>query len=185
MKGGMDVSTAEQCFRKYLNGDESGLDYILECYHDTLILFINRYVQDLDTAEELAADSFAQLFLTPKKYNFSVSLKTYLFTIGKSRALDWLRVNRRKKTAELPEFIAVSTGPEQILIHDEEKQQLYAAINRLRGDYKTVIHLVYFEDLSYKEAAYVMKKSEKQIQNLVYRAKEALREDYRKEGLLK
>ena len=118
------------------------------------------------------------------KYNFSVSLKTYLFTIGKSRALDWLRANRRRKTEQLPEHIADGHCPEEILIEDEEKRQLYAAISRLRGDYKTAIHLVYFEDLSYKEAGYVMTKSEKQIQNLIYRAKEALREDYRKEGLL-
>ncbi|MBQ6947036.1 MAG: sigma-70 family RNA polymerase sigma factor, partial [Clostridia bacterium] len=74
--------------------------------------------------------------------------------------------------------------PEDLLIHDEERRQLYAALSRLRGDYKTAIHLIFFEELSYKEAAYVMKKSEKQVQNLVYRAKEALRKDYRKEGLL-
>ena len=176
--------TAETAFRQYLDGDESGLDCILSSYHDTLILFINRYVKDLTVAEELAADSFAQLLLAPKKYNFSVSLKTYLFTIGKSRALDWLRANRRRKTEQLPEHIADGHCPEEILIEDEEKRQLYAAISRLRGDYKTAIHLVYFEDLSYKEAGFVMKKSEKQIQNLIYRAKEALREDYRKEGLL-
>lgn len=178
------MQTAEQLWRSYLDGDGRALDEILALYHDTLILFINRYVQDLNTAEELAADSFAQLFLAPKKYNFSVTLKTYLFMIGKSRALDWLRANRRRRTEALPETVTDGVGPEEILIRDEEKQQLYAAINRLRGDYKTAIHLVYFEGLSYKETAYVMKKSEKQIRNLVHRAKEALREDYRKEGLL-
>ena len=59
--------TAETAFRQYLDGDESGLDCILSSYHDTLILFINRYVKDLTVAEELAADSFAQLLLAPKK----------------------------------------------------------------------------------------------------------------------
>lgn len=175
----------EILFSKYLAGDTSALGQILESYHDTLILFINRYVQDLTVAEDLAADSFAQLFVNPKKYNFSVSLKTYLFTIGKSRALDWLRANRRVKTASLPETLVGGASPEEVLIADEEKRQLYAAISRLRGDYKTAIHLIYFEELSYKEAGYVMKKSEKQISNLVYRAKEALKNDYRKEGLLK
>ncbi len=178
------MCTPEQCFRRYLDGDESMLDEILRIYHDALMLFINRYVQDINTAEELAADSFAQLFLSPKKYNFSVSLKTYLFMIGKSRALDWLRANHRRKTEELPAKLTGGEDPADILIHDEEKRQLYAAINRLRGDYKTAIHLIYFEELSYREAAFVMKKSEKQVQNLVYRAKQALKEDYRKEGLL-
>ena len=179
------MSTAEQAFLDYLNGDKRAPDIILTSYHDTLILFINRYVQDLIVAEDLAADSFAQLFLYPKKFNFSVSLKTYLFTIGKRRALDWLRTNRRKKTDTLPTLADAEGSPEDILIRDEEKQQLYAALARLRGDYRTALHLVYFEGLSYKEAAYVMKKTEKQVTNLVHRAKQALKEDYRREGLLK
>ncbi|MBQ6947692.1 MAG: RNA polymerase subunit sigma-24, partial [Clostridia bacterium] len=72
------MQTAEQIWRTYLDGDDRALGKILELYHDSLILFINRYVHDLNTAEDLAADSFAQLFLKPKKYNFSVTLKTYL-----------------------------------------------------------------------------------------------------------
>ena len=47
-----------------------------------------------------------------------------------------------------------------------------------------VIHLIYFEDLSYDEAGKVMKKSRKQVDNLLYRAKKELRIILGKDGEL-
>ena len=46
---------------------------------------------------------------------------------------------------------------------------------------RLAVHLVYFEELSYEEAARVMKKSKKQIDNLLYRAKSFLRSELGKE----
>ncbi len=167
-------------FRRYLDGDERAIDEVFTLYHHPLIMFINRYVRDLTVAEELAADTFAQLIVNPKKYNFSVSLKTYLFLIGKSRALDHLRSQKKRRETELP--LPTVDSPETLIIYEEEKRELYDALDRLRDDYRTALYLVYFEDLSYKEAAIVMKKSVKSIENLVYRAKIALRETLSESG---
>ena len=46
------------------------------------------------------------------------------------------------------------------------------------------MHLVYFEDLTYEDAARVMKKNRKQVANLLYRAKEKLRTILGKDGEL-
>ena len=46
---------------------------------------------------------------------------------------------------------------------------------------RLAVHLVYFEELSYEEAARVMKKNKKQIDNLLYRAKSLLRSELGKE----
>lgn len=40
---------------------------------------------------------------------------------------------------------------------------------------RVVIHLIYFEGMSYDETARVMKKNRKQVDNLLYRAKKELR----------
>lgn len=49
------------------------------------------------------------------------------------------------------------------ILEDERRRSLHAAIQKLRMDMQTVIHLVYFEELSYEEAAVVMKKKRKQL----------------------
>ena len=69
-------------------------------------------------------------------------------------------------------------------IKSEEKTQLHNAIGRLKPDYAQVLYLVYFEDFTNSETADIMKKSKRQIENLLYRAKNALKEELRKEGFV-
>ncbi len=59
-----------------------------------------------------------------------------------------------------------------------------AALEKLPEPMRTAVHLVYFEGMTYEEAAKVMKKSRKQVDNLLYRAKAAMRADLGEEGEL-
>ena len=52
----------------------------------------------------------------------------------------------------------------------------------LSSDYRQVLYLTFFEELSNTEAAKIMHKSNRQIENLLYRAKLALRSKLEKEG---
>ena len=55
---------------------------------------------------------------------------------------------------------------------------------KLSQDMRVAVHLVYFEEMTYEEAAKVMKKNRKQIDNLLYRAKKELRIILGKDGEL-
>ena len=74
-------------YRRFLDGDEHAIDEIMEELFFPLVFFINRYVQDVPAAEDLAMDAVSELFVHPRRYNFKTSLKTYLFMLGKSREL--------------------------------------------------------------------------------------------------
>lgn len=166
-------------YKRFLEGDERAFEEILNTYREGLMFFINRYVNNIDVAEDIAADVFAYIIFKPKKYNFKVSLKTYLYMIGRSRALDWMR--RESKRRHLPieslynEPSDASATLEESVIAEEEKRRLYNALDKLPDDYKTAMHLVYFEGMSYEEAARIMQKDKKQIENIIYRAKKSLR----------
>jgi RNA polymerase sigma-70 factor (ECF subfamily) len=166
-------------YRRFLEGDLSAFEEIIDAYKDSLIFFINRYVSDLDLAEDIAADTFATLLMKPEKYNFSVSLKTYIFTIGKNRAIDILRKRQRHGTVSLDVIPADTVSEESFIedvLRDEEKKRLHDAINRLKKEYREAVHLVYFENMSVSEAAAVMGRGKRQVENLLYRARKALKE---------
>ena len=170
-------------YRRYLDGDDGAFTAIVEEYRDGLIFFINRFVQDPATAEDIAIDVFAELIVHPRRYDFRASLKTYLYTMGRSRALNHLKHRRRFPEVELSESDAVSEEPESALLTDERRRVVSDAMDRLTPDKRTVLHLIYFEDMSYEQAAQVMKKSVKQIDNLLYRAKSELRTIIGKDGI--
>ncbi len=165
-------------YRRFLNGDEEAFDEIVKEYFDSLVIFINGYTSDFQAAEDIAIDALSDLIVNKKRYNFKVTLKTYLFMIAKSRAKNYIKRRNIIKFTELDEAKDVSvneTALEDLLIKDERKKELYKAISTLPDDMRTVVYLIYFEDMSYEEAARVMKKSKKQVDNLLYRAKNQLR----------
>lgn len=64
----------------------------------------------------------------------------------------------------------------------EDARTVRECMDRLNGDYRTVLYLVYFEEVDGDGAAKIMGKSKKQLANLLYRAKQALKTELEKEG---
>ncbi len=174
-------------YRRFLDGDESAFDEIMKELFDNLVFFIDRYVHDVHAAEDIAIDSFSDLVVNKHRYNFKVTLKTYLFMLGRSRALNYIKHRKVIDFVELTEADKASSEQEtleEIVLADERKRVVNNALNSLPDDMRVVIHLIYFEDLSYDEAAKVMKKNRKQVDNLLYRAKKELRIILGKDGEL-
>ncbi len=174
-------------YRRFLDGDESAFDEIMKELFDNLVFFIDRYVHDIHAAEDIAIDAFSDLVVNKHRYNFKVTLKTYLFMLGRSRALNYIKHRKVIDFVELSEADKATSEQdtlEEIVLADERKRVVNNALNSLPDDMRVVIHLIYFEDLSYDEAAKVMKKNRKQIDNLLYRAKKELRIILGKDGEL-
>ena len=172
-------------YRRFLDGDESAFDEIMEELFDKLVFFIDRYVYDIHAAEDIAIDAFSDLVVNRHRYNFKVTLKTYLFMLGRSRALNYIKHRKIIDFAELEEADNAQIEQktlEEMVLTDESKKAVHHALSKLPEDMRAVIHLVYFEDLSYDEAAKVMKKNRKQIDNLLYRTKKELRIILGKDG---
>ena len=174
-------------YRRFLDGDESAFDEIMKELFDNLVFFIDRYVHDIHAAEDIAIDAFSDLVVNKHRYNFKVTLKTYLFMLGRSRALNYIKHRKVINFVELTEADNISAEQEtleEIILADERKRVVNNALNSLPDDMRVVVHLIYFEDLSYDEAAKVMKKNRKQVDNLLYRAKKELRIILGKDGEL-
>ena len=71
---------------------------------------------------------------------------------------------------------AVVCDRDVIDLRDAQKRAVHEAIVSLPQDMQTAVYLIYFEELSYADAAFVMRKKPKQVDNLLYRAKGMLRE---------
>ena len=48
-------------YRQYLNGDDAGLEALMEKYGDPLTVYLDGYLHDIHEAEELMLDVFAYL----------------------------------------------------------------------------------------------------------------------------
>ena len=174
-------------YRRYLDGDDNGLSEIVGEYKDGLILYINQFVNNFCVAEELTEDTFFRLITKKPKFSGKSSFRSWLFAIGRNIAVDYIRHNSKLMNTpieQMDNYISDGKILEQAYITEESKRALHSALAKLIPDYRRVLWLVYFEDFSNREAAAAMKKSGRQIKNLLYRAKISLKAELEKEGFI-
>ena len=169
------------------DGDESGLVELIRDYKDGLILYLNSFVGNIHTAEELAEDTFVLLGIKKPKDKGKGSFRTWLYTIGRNVAIDYLRRNARRTEIsidECSELVSEEQNLELSYIQEERKITVHRAMRKLKSEYRQILWLIYFEDFSNKEAAAVMKKSVHNVETLVYRARKSLKSQLEMEGFV-
>ena len=174
-------------YRRFLDGDINGLTEIVRDYKDGLILYLNGFVGNLGIAEDLMEDTFFKIITKRPKFSAKYTFKTWLYTIGRNVAIDYLRHNSVKSEIPLEEvqdYLQDEIDLERQYIIQEQKIQLHKAIQRLNPEYYQVLWLIYIEGLTNEEVSFVMKKNARQLKNLTHRAKNALKEQLEKEGFV-
>jgi len=167
------------------NGDEHGLDEIIIGYRDGLMLYLTSIVGNIHTAEELTEDTFVLIGTKKPKFKGNSSFKTWLYTIGRNIAIDYLRKKSRHASVpmdELPEMQSDEEELETAYIKKEQQITVHKAMRKLNPEYQQILWLTYFEEMSSKEAADVMKKSIRSVESILYRARKSLRSQLEKEG---
>ncbi len=167
-------------YGRFLNGDENGFIEIIRDYKDSLILYINGFVSNIHTAEDLTEDTFVKIITKKPRFSGKSSFKTWLYAIGRNTTLNYLK--RQSKTVEVSidecrELLDDEEKLELSYICEERKIALHKAIKKLKPEYRQILWLIYFEDFSIKEAASVMKKSVHNTETLVYRARLSLKKE--------
>lgn len=169
-------------YLRFLNDDKEGFVELVKEYKDGLVLFLNCYTNDIHIAEEAADETFLKLYVNKPKYKSEYSFKTWLYAIGKNTALNYIKKLRNHRFEPIEDYYYLSDDIdiEAEYIQNEENLRIHRAIRNLKKEYARVLYLVFFEGLTNSETAEVMGKSPKQISDLVYRAKKALKSELEK-----
>ena len=179
------MGNGESSYRRFLDGDDEGLTLIIKDYKDGLMFYLNSYVHNIYIAEDLMQETFFKIAVKKPKFKGKSSFKTWLYTIGRNVAIDYLRHNAKASTicAEMTEnAVADEADLEKHYLKSERKILIHKAMTALKPEYRQVLWLVFFECFSNAEAALVMNKSKRQIENLLFRAKQSLKSILEKEG---
>ena len=165
-------------YKKFLQGDNQSLEELMKKYQTNLLFFITRYVKNKEIAEDIYQDVIIYFLENKEKYDFKYSFKTYLYTIAKSRTLNYLKKNKQENCVEIYENqkeIPEEQWLEEAILTKERQAKIRKVIQKMKPDYQLVIYLTQIEGLSYQETAKIMEKTEKQIKNLAFNSKKKLR----------
>ncbi len=174
-------------YRRFLDGDDNGIAEIVGDYKDGLILYLNGYVNNLYIAEELTEDTFFRLITKKPRFSGKSTFKSWLYAIGRNVAIDFIRHNSKILSVPIEDmetYLNDEQNLEQSYIQEERKIAVHKAMSKLTTEYRTILWLIYFDGFTNNEAATILKKNDRQIKNLLYRAKQSLKSTLEKEGFV-
>ena len=172
-------------YNEYFDGSKEAFEYLYNKYKNKIVFFIFNMIKDYQKAEDIAQETF--IYIIQNKIRDDISFKYYLFLVARSRALNYLSVEKRR--GELIEKYIV-TGEEKQedlvdgIIQKESDKELLESIELLKDNYKNAVYLVDIEGLSYKETSEILGESLQNTKNKVYRGRKQLRKIIIKKGIM-
>lgn len=168
----------KELYRRFVEeNDTKALGELMDKYRKELIYFIQRFIKDSYLAEDVSQEVFIYLLQHKEKYNSQYSFRTFLYTIARSRALNYLK--SRKKVNFIEEYqertLSEIQNVEEEFIEKDEKAKVRQSLKKLKSDYAIGILLVDLNDMSYEEAGIIMNKSLSQMKALMHNARKRLK----------
>jgi RNA polymerase sigma-70 factor, ECF subfamily len=173
----VDEITAE--INEIENGAEA-IDEIMNRYGQEILQLSFSYVKNKQIAEDLTQEIFVKCYKSLHTYSGKSKFRTWLWRIASNHCKDYLKswYNKNVFTTDYqPLYDSIqSDSVEQTVIQDEEDDQLASAVMELPVNYREVIYLFYFEEMSIREISLVTEVKENTIKTRLKRAKELLKE---------
>lgn len=130
-------------------------DYIFHFYYSGLVVFVHKYINDQDVAEDIVQEFFVKLWINRERLQIETTLKAYFFSSIKNRCIDYLRHELIKGKVEknLLEKVQSLTNEHDLLIESELRDQINAAIDKVPPVCREIFIMNRFEGLKPAEIA--------------------------------
>lgn len=161
---------------KAVNGDKQSFIELIEDRKDMLYRTAFLYMKNQQDALEIVDTTVYKGYLSIKKLKNPKFFNTWLTKILINASLDLLRY--RKKVVLFNNTYDGEYLPEDSAM----KIDLYNAVDKLQGKYKTVIILKYYNNLKISEVAEVMECTESNVKNYIHKALKSLRCEINEKG---
>jgi RNA polymerase sigma-70 factor (ECF subfamily) len=167
----------EALMAAYLDGSEAAMRELVRRYAPRLHGFFRRHASI--SAEDCVQQTFLHLHRARARYERGRSFKAWLFTIAANVRVDAWRQGGGKGTPELLEDDDPRTAEPPTVEAAIDRERLKAVIERalaaLPEPQRAVVHLHFFEGLSFAEIAAALGSNENAIKQKAFRAYTNLR----------
>ena len=172
---------------RILGGESELFTDLVSRYEKRVINYVYRITHRYEDAHDLAQDIFVKVYLALDRYDPKYQFSTWLFRIAQNSAIDALR---KKSVSEVPlarpteeepggkdrEFADVGVSPYRDLKNKQLAAAIDTAVAKLPADYRELIQLRHFAELSYEEIASMKKLPLGTVKNKLFRARNLLKD---------
>jgi RNA polymerase sigma-70 factor (ECF subfamily) len=172
---------------RIIEGDRDRFTELVKRYEKRVVNYVYRITHRYEEAHDLVQEIFVKVHLALDRYDPKYQFSTWLFRIAQNTAIDALR---KKTVAEVPlttrasdeegpkerEFADTGISPYRALKNKQLSVAIDEAVRNLPTDYRELIQLRHFAELSYEEIASMKKLPLGTVKNKLFRARNLLKD---------
>ena len=157
------MRTDEELVALYATGMDDAFDILLERYKDRLYSYILYNVRNADVAEDIFQETFVKVIVTIRdgRYTESGKFFSWVTRIAHNLIIDFFRREKGENTVSTDESevdllnnAKLAERSAQGAIDSEQTLvDLHLLINKLPQEQREVVHMHYFQEMTFKEIA--------------------------------
>jgi RNA polymerase sigma-70 factor (ECF subfamily) len=165
-------------------GDQRAFAHLVDAYKVPVYNLCYRMLGNPGDAEDAAQETFVRVYTHLRSYNPQQKLSSWILAVASHYCIDRLR-RQHIQWLSLDEVLALPVAsqdgaqPENTLMERETCAEIRDLLQTLPAEYRLVIALRYWQDLSYEEIAQVVGTTESAIKSRLHRAREILADGVR------
>jgi RNA polymerase sigma-70 factor (ECF subfamily) len=175
-------------------GHSDSIDSLAQQTEGRLRAYVYRVTLDYELTEDLSQEALLQMVKSLDGLKKAESFWPWMYRIAQSKIQQFYKTKQKTAVISEPAFYqdllsnrSDSQKDEGLrrLVHEDLSKKVMAAMKQIRQQYRAVLSLRCFEDLSYSDIAVAMQCSEVRARVLFYRAKQALKKELGHQGMSK
>ena len=163
-------------------GDQVAFGQLVEHYQRAVFNLTYRMLGEAGEAEDAAQEAFLRAYANLNRYDPSRSFKTWLLSIASNHCIDrlrkrrltWLSIDEDEGLDPHPSLVSNEPTPEAAYLENERSNDIQDLMAQLPPEYRVVVVLRYWYDMSYTEIAESLDTTESAVKSRLFRARQAL-----------
>lgn len=170
-----DLSLAvsdEELVQRAKTGSRHSFEGLVERYTPRLFHFLQPKIASDQDIEDIIQETFFKIYKNISRYNPKWKVSTWIYTAAYRLAVSHFRSKKKNEDKKMPENKVLT--PEEKYINQKKHQLIWQKARDLKPAQYRALWLRYAEEMSIKEIANVMRRTDLAVRLLLYRARENL-----------
>jgi RNA polymerase sigma-70 factor (ECF subfamily) len=166
-----------------MRGDRQALGELIRDYERPIYNAAYRILGNPDDAADVTQTVFLKAFERLDQYNPEYKFFSWIYRIAVNESINQRSRSKNLQTLEDEEF-AGSSNPEDAVDAESLSKIIQAGLMELQEDYRVVVVLRHFSDLTYRDISEVLRIPEKTVKSRLYSARQLMKAQLVEQGLI-
>jgi RNA polymerase sigma-70 factor (ECF subfamily) len=171
------ISDEDKLVKDFQSGDDLAFATLYNRYKRSIYIFCWKMLLDVEATKDCVQEVFLRVYERRDQLKQPGRFSSWLFAIARNQCLSRYRRSKHEAPGEIDfDLISGSPGeaPDRFVERQESADLLNKSLVQLKLEYREVLLLREFQNLSYREIAEVLGETESAVKSRIFKARQRL-----------